>query len=117
MTVVRIVTCTARGLPAGESHHLAYPETQVRLAKTLYTAGWSITKIAAQLNGPHRSTVSRWLSGARRNKAVRVIARRVTPAITERLVASLLSEMQDELKAETSSACDGALVDDFSDLV
>lgn len=38
------------------------------------------------------------------------------PAVRGRLVASLLSEMQDELQAETSSACDSALIDDFSDL-
>ena len=76
MPDVTLVKCGVTGVPSGESHFRARPESDVDRARTLYSDGGHITRIANEI-GVHHSTISRWISGSTRSKTVRVIARRV----------------------------------------
>lgn len=84
MSGVKLVLCGVGGEPTGESHFRAHPEAKVTKARELRAQGWNLQAIADYLDGPHRTTVSRWISGKTRNKTVRVVARRIK---SEQLVA------------------------------
>jgi transposase len=78
--MIEVRSTNAAGLPVGHSNTATrYADDQVAAAKALRAKGESITAIAHHLAGPHRSTVSRWLSGQMRRPAVSVRVVRTKP--------------------------------------
>lgn len=76
--MIELRTTNARGVLCGESQPMCkWPDTLVAEARALRAQGMTIDGIAAQLDGPHRATIYRWLAGTARKPAARVVARRV----------------------------------------
>lgn len=80
--MIEVRSTNAAGIPVGASNNLhRYSDEQVARARALRAKGESITGIAHHLAGPHRSTVSRWLSGEIRRPAVSIRVVRVKPLL------------------------------------
>lgn len=78
MTHVRMVSTNLRGVPVGESSpNTRWPDRMVAEARALRAQGLTIDEITARLNGPHHSSVWRWVAGITRLPPARVVARRV----------------------------------------
>lgn len=76
--MIELRTTNARGVLCGESQPMCkWPDRMVAEARTLRAQGLTIHEIAARLNGPHHTSVWRWVAGVTRRPAARVIARRV----------------------------------------
>ena len=71
--IVRLRPSNARGWPAGQGHHNArHPDSVVDEARALRQCGWTQYAIAAHL-GVGRTTVDGWVTGRRRQPAVRIV--------------------------------------------
>lgn len=78
--MIELRTTNARGVLCGESQPMCrWPDTLVAEARALRAQGLTIYEITARLDGPHHSSVWRWVAGITRKPAVRVVAKRVKP--------------------------------------
>lgn len=115
--MIELRTTNARGALCGESQPMCrWPDALVAEARALRARGMTIYGITAQLNGPHHSTVWRWVAGITRKPPARVIARRVKTTPTsdsESAVNPLASTTYSLVRNFVSNA---APEDDFSDL-
>jgi hypothetical protein len=76
--VIELLTTNARGVLCGESQPMCrWPDAMVVEARALRAQGLTIHGIAVHLDGPHHSTVWRWVAGVNRKPPAKTVARSV----------------------------------------
>lgn len=76
--MIELRTTNARCVLCGESQPMClWPDTLVAKARALRAQGMTIHGITTHLDGPHHSTVWRWVAGITRKLPAKTVARRV----------------------------------------